>query len=248
MGEKALLMLPTYNERENLEPLVREIVALSPELHILIIDDSSPDGTDAIADRLSEELGQVRVKHRPPKSGRGTASLDGYHYAIENDFAYYIEFDCDFSHDPKELPQMLSLVRHGADLAIASRFLKGGTVVGWPLKRHCLHFMADCAIRILLGTPNTDHTNGFRCYRVDVLKKIDFSKINSTGYVAHTILENILHCAGYKIREFPSVFHERRFGTSKMQTSEAVNGVKDMIRYRWQKIRCGAGYFFKGTS
>lgn len=245
MPEKFLLMLPTYNERENLESLVREIIATAPEMHLLIIDDSSPDKTGEIADRLAREFSQVHVLHRPPKSGRGTASLEGYTYAIEQGYSHYMEFDCDFSHDPTEIPRMIETAGLETDLAIASRFMRGGRVVGWPWKRHLLHFMADCAVRLILGTPNTDHTNGFRCYRVEVLKKIDFSKIDSGGYVAHTILENILHVTGHVIREFPSVFYERRHGFSKMQKSEAIHGLRDMLCYRFQRLRFGIGHFFK---
>lgn len=238
----ALLMLPTYNERENLESLVREIVAIVPDLNILIIDDSSPDGTGEIADGLAREFHRVKVMHRPPKSGRGTCSLDGYKYAINNDFSHYLEMDVDHSHPPSELPKILKEAGL-ADLVVGSRFLKGGGVEGWNFKRHALHFLADLSVRIILGTPTTDHTNGFRCYSVDCLKKIDFTKLPAGGYVAHTILENVFYRAGFVIKEIPSVFRDRVKGSSKMSGHEAINGIKDMLKFRWIRIIKGSAYF-----
>jgi dolichol-phosphate mannosyltransferase len=237
-------MLPTYNEKENLEDLVGEILAVAPNANILIIDDSSPDGTGEIALKLAKLYAQVAVMQRPPKSGRGTASTDGYKYAINKGFDYYLEMDVDHSHSPKELPAILETARN-ADLVIASRFLKGGCVEGWNFKRRLLHLAADIAVWLILDTPNTDHTNGYRCYKVDKLKTIDFKKLKFDGYVAHTLLENIYHRAGYLIKEVPSTFYNRTKGKSKMDKSEALNGIKHMIKFRLLLLKRGYGYFLQ---
>ncbi|MBI2092037.1 MAG: polyprenol monophosphomannose synthase [Deltaproteobacteria bacterium] len=241
---RTLIMLPTYNEKENLEDLVTEILAVAPEVSILIIDDSSPDGTGAIALKLAKLHEQITVIERPPKSGRGTASTSGYKYAINKGFDYYMEMDVDHSHSPKELPAILEAAKN-ADMVIASRFLKGGSVEGWNLKRRLLHLAADIAVRLILGTPNTDHTNGYRCYRVGKLKKIDFKKLSFDGYVAHTLLENIYHRAGYIIKEVPSTFYNRTKGKSKMNKSEALEGIKNMIKFRLLTLRHGYKYFLQ---
>ena len=239
-----VLMLPVYNEKDNLESLVRKIVSIAPNLDILIIEDSSPDGSGEIADKLAREFLQIRVVHRPPKSGRGSCSLEGYKYAIERGYKFYLEMDVDHSHRPEELPEILKAA-NDADLVIASRFIKGGSVVGWDWKRHLLHFMASVFTRVMLGTPNTDHTNGYRCYSTKLLQHIDFTKLKSQGYCAHSILENVIWRAGYKIKELPSTFLNRTAGTSKMSKHEAINGVKDIINHRIALIKHGNSYFLK---
>jgi len=241
---KAIIMLPVYNEKDNLESLVRKIVSIAPDLDILIIEDSSPDGSGEIADKLAREFLQIRVIHRPPKSGRGTCSLDGYNYAIDRGYEFYLEIDVDHSHRPEELPEILNAAKD-ADLVIGSRFMKGGSVMNWGWKRHLLHFMASIFTRVMLGTPNTDHTNGLRCYSVKMLKHIDFSKLKSHGYCAHSILENVIWRAGYKIKELPSQFLNRTHGDSKMSRHEAINGVKDIVNHRIELIKHGNSYFLK---
>lgn len=239
---KAILMLPTYNESENLESLAREIISVEPLIDILIIDDNSPDGTGEIADRLAGEFRQVKVMHRPAKSGRGSASHAGYKYAIDNGYDLYLEMDVDFSHPPKELPAMLKAAQN-ADLVIASRFVEGGGVGGWDWKRRLIHKAADFSVLVILGTPNTDHTNGYRCYTTDTLRKINFSRFKSKGFVEHTLLENIYYKAGFKIKEVPSFFPSRTKGESKIGSGEAWGGIKDMLRFRWKCIRHGYKYF-----
>lgn len=241
---KTVIMLPTYNEKENLESLVREIEAYNLPVHILIIDDSSPDGTGEIADSLAREFDNIKVNHRSPKSGRGSASRDGYFYAIDNGYDYYLEMDVDHSHQPKELPSILEAAKN-ADMVIASRFIKGGGVEGWNWKRRMLHRAADLAVAVILGTPNTDHTNGYRCYKVDKLARINFDTLKSEGYVEHTILEHIYYKAGFKIKEVPSYFPNRVEGESKMGSHEAFDGLKDMIAYRLKFSKHGYKYFLK---
>lgn len=240
-------MLPTYNEKDNLEKLVREILSVHKCPDILIIDDSSPDGTGEIADKLSQEFGRVEVMHRPPKSGRGTASLDGFKYAIDRGYDYYLEMDVDFSHDPKELPKLLEAPEE-IDMVIASRFAKGGRVVGWSFKRHLLHFAAEVAIKIILGSPCKDNTNGYKRYSVEKLKRVDFSKLPFTGYAAHTILANLFYRDGFKLKEVPSVFVDRQAGKSKNSLKEAWRGIADMMKFRFMCLRRGVKYFLDSGS
>lgn len=240
---RALLMIPTYNEHENLENLVDEVVLEAPDIDILVIDDSSPDGTGAIADRLVQKYRQFGVMHRPPKSGRGSASVAGYRYAIEKGYDRYLEIDCDHSHSPKELPRVLSAAKN-ADLVIGSRFLdKSSAVNGWSLYRKALHYLADHSIRFILGLHITDPTNGYHCYSVEMLKHVNFDRLRSDGYVAHTILKALLNKAGFKIVEVPSVFLNRTKGRSKMSSKEARQGIKDMLVFRWLSLTRGYRYF-----
>lgn len=241
---RSILMIPTYNERENLEGLVKKIVQVAPSLDILVIDDSSPDGTGDIADRLSREYPQLKVLHRPPKAGRGTASVAGYKYAINKDYDRYLEVDADHSHPPEELPGILSAAE-GADLVIGSRFIDGCLVQGWSPYRRFLHFAADLSIRLILGLNITDPTNGYHCYSVEMLKHVNFDRFKSEGYVAHTILKALLNKAGYKIKEIPSVFISREKGRSKMSGKEARRGMLDMLKFRWICITRGREYFLQ---
>jgi dolichol-phosphate mannosyltransferase len=241
---RALLTIPTYNECENLESLIEEIVRIAPDVDILVIDDTSPDGTGEIADLLAARHIQLKVMHRPPKSGRGTASLDGYRYAIKNAYDFYLEMDSDHSHNPAELPRILAAAG-SADVIIGSRFLDGGLVRGWSFYRRFLHFAADCAIKIILGLSITDPTNGYHCYSVSMLSHVDFEKLNFKGYAAHTILKALLNMAGYKIKEVPSVFENRKKGTSKMSLKEASRGIRDMLSFRSRCLTRGYRYFLK---
>jgi dolichol-phosphate mannosyltransferase len=242
---KPIIMLPTYNERDNIEIAAKSVLKNVLDLDILIIDDSSPDGTGEIADRLAREFPRVKVMHRPPKSGRGTASRDGYRYAIENGYTHYLEFDVDGSHRAEEIPALIARAGDGADLVIGSRYMKGGSVGQWSLQRRVLHFLADLYVNIVLGTPTTDHTNGLRCYSVEMLKKINFNELPSEGYVAHSILENVIYRAGFRIDEVPSAFKSRTVGQSKNSIKEAINGVLDILKYRTKLIKIGIQGFKK---
>jgi len=242
---KAILMLPTYNERENLENTAKKVMRAAPSLDILIIDDSSPDGTGQIADGLSREFPKIRVIHRPPKSGRGTASRNGYEYAIGNGYTHYLEFDVDGSHRAEELPAILAEAENGSELVIGSRYMEGGDVGQWTIKRRIVHFLADLYVSVMLGTPTTDHTNGLRCYSVEMLKRINFDRLPSEGYVAHSILENVIFRAGYRIKEVPSVFKSRTMGRSKNGLKEAVSGVRDIFKHRILLWFYGNGRFLR---
>ena len=239
---KALVIIPTYNESSNIERLAVEIINASPILDVIIIDDSSTDGTAELADDLSKRFGNVKVIHRPSKSGRGSAIARGFLYAIENGYDFAIEMDADFSHSPRDIPRLLEEARY-ADLVIASRFLAGGEILGWNFRRRFLHFMADAAVKVILGTPNTDHTNGFRCYRVESLKKIEFGRFSNIGYVGQTLLENIFWRLGMRIREIPVSFQNRKFGVSKMGIKEMAGGLLALLGLRWRLATRGVNYY-----
>ena len=243
---KTLMVLPTYNEAGNLDKLMGEILRLHDGPDIIVIDDSSPDGTGDIADRMAEKSEKVSVIHRPAKSGRGSATASGFQHAIDNGYDYVMEMDVDFSHSPCEIPGLMKAALD-ADLVIASRFVPGGQVAGWNWVRKLIHFAADMTVKIILGTPNTDHTNGFRCYRVEKLRQIDFEKFTQFGYIGQTLLENIFHKIGFKIKEVPSVFKERLAGESKMGHSEMINGVVSMLKYRWICHKEGIEYYTRNA-
>lgn len=239
---QALLVLPTYNEAANLKGLVTEIRVCVPQLDILVVDDNSPDGTGKIADRFASEDSKFRVIHRPRKSGRGGATAAGFKYAIGKGYDYVLEMDVDGSHSPSDLPRLLEAAG-SVDLVIASRFLEGGGVEGLNWVRRFVHLMADFSVKLMLGTPNTDHTNGFRCYRVAKLKKIDLGKFSGNGYIGQTLLENIFYKLGFSIKEIPSLFRHRRCGRSKMGFSEMVHGISAMLRMRWTYRRHGVRFY-----
>jgi dolichol-phosphate mannosyltransferase len=239
---KSIIILPTYNEAENLGRLVTKILEVAPELDVLIIDDSSPDGTGKIADSLAIENFRVKAMHRSAKSGRGSATVTGFKYAIAHRYDFVLECDVDFSHPPEDIPKILEAAKE-ADLVIASRFVGGGSVSGWNWKRKLIHFAADMAVKAVLGTPNTDHTNGFRCYRIEKLKTFDLDKLGGFGYIGQTILENLFYRFGYRIEEVPTAFKDREMGVSKMGKSEMVNGMKAMLKLRWTCLTRGANYY-----
>jgi dolichol-phosphate mannosyltransferase len=231
---KTLISLPTYNESENIERLVEKILATVVDLHVLIIDDNSPDGTGQIADKLSQKYpGRVIVKHRAGKLGLGSAIMEGFKYAMLNNYTFVVNMDCDFSHDPSELPSVLKAAEN-ADLVIASRHVKGGSVVGWNTKRKILHWGAQQYTNFVLGRYVTDHTNSYRAYRVKMLEKLPLQRLlgAGAGFVWHTLLTNVAHKRGYKIAEVPSIFVDRQVGRSKMSQKEMLGGLVAILKMR----------------
>lgn len=234
--KELLVVLPTYNEIENIERLTREIMTTNPKPDVLIIDDSSPDGTGDAADRLKTEFPEnVFVVHRPRKSGRGSATTLGCKYAEENGYEFVMEMDCDYSHDPKDIPRLMIEAKN-ADLVVGSRHLPGGKIIGWNWVRHLNSGLANTYTKIVLGTPNTDHTNGFRCYRVEMLRKIPVEQFESSGFVRQTLLEYVIYKMGFKIREVPTVFIDRRAGASKMSWGERFGGLWSILKLRLKGV------------
>jgi len=212
---KALVIVPTYNEKENIERIVPEILDKDPSIDILIVDDNSPDGTGKIADKLSSENKRILVLHREKKSGLGTAYLAGFKYALENGYDYIFEMDADFSHDPSHLPQFLEAIKE-SDLVLGSRYVSGVNVINWPMSRLLLSYYANVYSRWVTGLPIKDATGGFKCFRRKVLEEISLDKVHSEGYSFQIEMSFRAWEKGFKIKEIPIVFWDRRAGTSKM--------------------------------
>jgi len=212
---KALVIIPTYNERENLPELLRRIFAEGLPLEVLIVDDNSPDATGAAADALAATDPRVHVMHRPGKMGLGSAYVAGFRYAIEHDYDAVFEMDADFSHNPDSLPEFLRELEN-ADLVVGSRYLHGVTVVNWPLKRLILSYLANVYCRVITGMPIKDATGGFKCFRRQVLESLDLSHVRSDGYGFQIEINFKAWRKGFRIREIPILFVDRRAGESKM--------------------------------
>jgi len=214
LGQVAVI-IPTYNERDNLEPIVGRIRAAVPGADILIVDDNSPDGTGEIADKLATSDPRVHVLHRPGKSGLGTAYIAGFSWGLEHGYGVLVEHDADGSHDPADLPGMLTALER-ADLVIGSRYVPGGTVVNWPKSREVLSRGANVYVRIMLGIGIHDATAGFRAYRAATLRAIGLDQVESQGYCFQIDLTLRTARHGLVIREVPITFTERARGASKM--------------------------------
>jgi len=215
-GERGVVVIPTYNERENLPRLVPQVLAQDPRLEVLVIDDASPDGTGAIADDLAAADPRVHVLHRRGKLGLGTAYLTGFRWALERGYAYVFEMDADFSHDPAHLPQFLEAIRN-ADVVLGSRYLEGRvTVVNWPISRLLLSYGANIYARLITGLPIADATGGYKCFRREVLEAIDLDRIESEGYAFQIEITLRAWKKGFRIKEIPIVFTDRDVGESKM--------------------------------
>ncbi len=216
MPERALVVVPTYNESENLPKIVPLILAQDPRIEVLVVDDSSPDGTGKIADAMAAADTRVHVLHRPAKQGLGRAYLAGFAWALERDFAYVFEMDADFSHDPKYLPVFLDTVGQGADLVLGSRYASGVNVINWPMSRLLLSWFANKYVRWITRMPLTDATGGFKCFKRAVLEAIPFDRVRSNGYGFQIEMSYRAWQKGFVLREIPIVFVDRVEGQSKM--------------------------------
>ncbi len=215
MAERAVVVLPTYNERVNLPLIVPQILEQDPRLEILVVDDNSPDGTGQLADELAAANPRVHVMHRAEKAGLGKAYLAGFRWALEREYDYIMEMDADFSHDPKFLGQFLAAAKD-ADLVIGSRYRAGVNVINWPISRLLLSIGANQYARWITGLPLTDSTAGFKCFRREVLEAIDFEKVRSNGYSFQIEMSFRAWKKGFRLVEIPIVFTDRMEGQSKM--------------------------------
>jgi len=223
----SLVIIPTYNEAENIEKLVRNIFAQQRAFEVLVVDDNSPDGTAALVKNLQQEfIGQIHLLERPGKNGLGTAYIAGFKWALERDYAYIFEMDADFSHAPNDLIRLYNAcAKGGADLSIGSRYKTGVNVVNWPMGRVLMSYIASKYVRFITGLDIADTTAGFICYKREVLEKITLDKIKFVGYAFQIEMKFKAHLLGFKIIEVPVIFVDRTKGTSKMSTgifSEAV--------------------------
>jgi len=212
---KSIIIIPTYNEKENIERLIGEIRKLDRDFHVLIIDDNSPDGTGRIADELAQKYSEVFVIHRRGKRGLGTAYITGFKYALENNYDFIFTMDADFSHQPKYLIDFLEKAKQ-YDLVIGSRYVKDGRIQNWPLHRLILSRGANIYVRMVTGLRIFDSTGGFNCYRRKILENIDLDSIISDGYAFQIEMKYRLWKKGFSIREVPITFIDRARGTSKI--------------------------------
>ncbi len=215
MAERALVIVPTYNESRNLPRIVPEILAQDPRLEVLVVDDSSPDGTGAMAADMAARNPRIHVLHRAAKEGLGRAYLAGFRWALERPFDYVFEMDADFSHDPKFLPRFLDAIAH-ADLVIGSRYKTGVNVINWPMSRLLLSYFANVYARVVTGMPLSDATGGFKCFRRRVLEAVDLGRVRSNGYAFQIEMSFRAWKKGMRLAEIPIVFVDRVEGQSKM--------------------------------
>lgn len=213
---RSLVIIPTYNERENLPRIVPQVLSQDPSLEVLVVDDGSPDGTGALADELATKDSRVHVLHRAGKQGLGTAYLAGFRWGLEHGYDHLFEMDADFSHDPAHIPQFLAAIAD-ADLVLGSRYLHGRvTVVNWPMGRLLLSYFANIYARVVTGLPVADATGGFKCFRREVLEALELDKVESNGYAFQIEMSFRAWKRGFRIGEIPIMFVDRDIGESKM--------------------------------
>jgi glycosyltransferase involved in cell wall biosynthesis len=238
IGRRTLVVIATYNERESIGPLVTEVLEQAPGCNVLVVDDSSPDGTGQEVRRMALGDGRVKLLERPRKLGLGTAYLAGFREAIAGGFDRVLTMDADFSHRPQHLPAILDrALRPGVDVVIGSRYVPGGGVVGWPIHRRVLSFGANTFARLLLGLKPHDCTGAYRCYSRQVVEALEQGSVVSHGY--SSLLELVWRCqhAGFVIAEVPITFADREFGESKVSRSEIFRGVTTVLRLRFRPPR-----------
>ena len=236
MDEKALVIVPTYNERENIIRLIDAVLAQDSRIDVLVVDDGSPDGTGALVDERTSADSRVHVIHRPKKMGLGTAYLAGFRWALERDYELVFEMDADFSHDPSHLPQFIESAAD-ADLVLGSRYRDGKvTVVNWPISRLMLSYSANIYARVVTGLPLFDATGGFKCFRRKVLEAIDLTAVLSNGYAFQIEMSFRAWRKGFRIVEIPIVFVDRTEGESKMSKRIVREAIWMVWRLRWWAI------------
>ncbi|MBK8193619.1 MAG: polyprenol monophosphomannose synthase [Lewinellaceae bacterium] len=235
----ALVIIPTYNERENAEAIIRAVFALPEPFHVLIVDDGSPDGTAQIVRDLqaSEYAGRLHLLERKGKLGLGTAYIAGFRWGLERDYDYFFEMDADFSHNPADLLRLLARSRdEGADAVVGSRYCRGGRVVNWPLDRIILSYGASLYTRCILWMPVADPTAGFICYRRKVLETMDLGKIRFIGYAFQIEMKYAAYSLGFKVREVPITFKDREKGQSKMSLHIIREAMLGVVQIRWRGL------------
>ena len=238
-GSDSIVIIPTYNEIENIEGIIRAVAGLEKEFHILVIDDGSPDGTADVVKRLqqSDFADRLFLIERSGKLGLGTAYIAGFKWAVERGYDYIFEMDADFSHAPSDLPRLYeACARDGYDVAIGSRYVSGVNVVNWPMGRVLMSYYASKYVRLITGLPIHDTTAGFVCYRRRVLETIRLDQIRFKGYAFQIEMKFTAYCCGFKIKEVPVVFVNRREGTSKMNSSIFGEAVFGVIRLRLDSL------------
>ncbi|HEY5545835.1 MAG TPA: polyprenol monophosphomannose synthase [Gemmatimonadaceae bacterium] len=236
MPDRALVIVPTYNERENILKLIDAVLAQTPIVDVLVVDDGSPDGTGALVDERAATDGRVHIIHRERKLGLGTAYLAGFRWALERDYEFVFEMDADFSHDPQHIPQFLASIEN-ADLVLGSRYRdRKVTVVNWPIGRLMLSYFANVYARFVTGLNVFDATGGYKCFRRKVLEAIDLNDVRSNGYAFQIEMSFRAWRKGFRIVEIPIVFVDRSEGSSKMSKRIVREAVWMVWRLRWWLI------------
>jgi dolichol-phosphate mannosyltransferase len=235
VSRRAVICLPTYDERENLEPIVAAIHAAVPQVDVLVIDDNSPDGTGELADSLAARDPRVKVLHRPGKQGLGKAYLAGFQWALERGYDLVLEMDADFSHDPRYLPALLDKARE-VDLALGSRYVPGGGTVNWGLGRKIISRGGSLYARLILGIGVRDLTGGFKCFRRAVLEALDLPTVECSGYAFQIELTYRALCKGFSVAEVPIVFADRRVGHSKMSKRIVLEAMRKVWAMRFSRF------------
>ncbi|TNE76394.1 MAG: polyprenol monophosphomannose synthase [Bacteroidetes bacterium] len=235
--KRSVVIIPTYNERENVARMIDVVMALNHPFHILFVDDASPDGTaDLIREKMKEYPDRIHLEERSGKLGLGTAYIHGFKWSIQHNYDFIFEMDCDFSHDPNDLERLLSACEsEGADLSIGSRYCKGGKVKNWPIGRILMSYFASVYVRLILWLPVKDTTAGFMCYRREVLEKINLEAVTFKGYAFQICLKYAAYRHKFKLKEVPITFVDRLYGESKMSTGifkEAFFGVWKMRKMK----------------
>ncbi len=232
-----LVVIPTYNEAENIAKVIEKVLSVSSDSEVLVVDDNSPDGTAKIVDEISGINNRVHILNRTRKSGLGTAYIAGFRYAIDHGYDYVMEMDADLSHDPADIPKFQEALMNHADVVVGSRYAFGGaSVLNWPLKRLLLSYGGNIFARVVTGVPVHDMTAGFKAFKIGVLKAIDLGAIRSNGYAFQVEMNVRAYRSGYKIIEVPIVFAERRVGESKMSKKIVFEGVKIVLLLGFGRI------------
>ncbi len=235
-GGSTWIAIPTYEERDNLEPLISAVLAAAPEAHVLVVDDNSPDGTGALADELASRDARIEVMHRPGKQGLGVAYRAAFeHLLAREDCGVVVQMDCDFSHDPADVPRLLDALAAGADLCIGSRYAAGGSTSGWGMARQIISRGGSLFARTVLRLPVRDLTGGFKAWRADLLRSLNLASVETHGYGFQIETTWRAHNAGAKIQEIPIVFSERRAGQSKMSRRIIFEALVLVLRLRFTR-------------
>ena len=236
--DRKIIIIPTYNEKENIEKIIRAVFSLEGEYHILVIEDGSPDGTAAIVKRLQEEFPErLFMIERTGKLGLGTAYLTGFKWSVEHKYDYIFEMDADFSHNPLDVPKLYNACKEGADLAIGSRYCKGISVINWPIGRVIMSYYASVYVRTVLGMEVYDCTAGFKCYKRKVLETLDLDNIRMKGYGFQIEMKYSTYKLGFKIQEVPIIFVDRTEGTSKMSSGIFGEAFWGVLKLKMRKIK-----------
>ena len=236
--DKKVIIIPTYNEKENIENIIRAVFSLEGGYNILVIEDGSPDGTAAIVKRLQQEFPErLFMIERKGKLGLGTAYITGFRWCVEQGYDYIFEMDADFSHNPDDLPKLYQACADGADLAIGSRYCNGISVINWPIGRVIMSYYASVYVRTVLGMQVYDTTAGFKCYRRKVLETIDLDKVKMKGYGFQIEMKYSTYKLGFKIKEVPIIFVDRKEGTSKMSSGIFGEAFWGVLKLKMRKIK-----------